>query len=365
MAGSISGTKRRLKVEDKQSAELRVSEIEEDCGKAMIYGLITELSPVKKSKKNPQVEYFDGKLSDGQKSLRMVCFKKDLHSNIAKAKEEKSIVTLTNCRVKSSAGQNQLEILLTDTSRLLPATKSFDIDGIEVDTALKTETPAMEVSSLLDLDNIVDNQVITIVVKVVIVRSFETVTTKDGRILKKQDCTVADRYGTCRLVLWEEDIEKLEEKKSYRLKNVAVRSFENTKYLSFSRKTDLEVVEDIGEVNIDDDLVMNEDKKQVFEGEVVSILSFDNYWNCNACYNGRVNQVYSDDEIGRREKEEIEKQNRLAMQRAKSASVEADIKKRVRIEEEERCKIRHEIDRKRSLEKEFENFLNYKKNRTQ
>ena len=67
----------------------------------------------------------------------------------------------------------------------------------------------------------------------------------------------------------------------------------------------------------------------------------------------------------RREKEEIDKQNRLAMQRAKSASVEADIKERVRIEEDERCKIRHEIDRKRSLEKEFENFLNYKKNRTQ
>jgi hypothetical protein len=32
--------------------------------------MITELSPVKKSKQNPQVEYFDRKLSDGQKSLQ-------------------------------------------------------------------------------------------------------------------------------------------------------------------------------------------------------------------------------------------------------------------------------------------------------
>ena len=50
--------------------------------------------------------------------------------------------------------------------------------------------------------------------------------------LYKQDATIADNTGFIRLTLWQQDIGKLDQSKSYRLHNVVVKSFNATKYLT-------------------------------------------------------------------------------------------------------------------------------------
>ena len=65
MAGGMAGKKRK--------SEWDVSEAEESVG-AAVHGVVTQLSPVKVSKRNPTVRYFDGKMSDGRKSVRVVSF---------------------------------------------------------------------------------------------------------------------------------------------------------------------------------------------------------------------------------------------------------------------------------------------------
>ena len=54
-------------------------------------------------------------------------------------------------------------------------------------------------------------------VKVNVVNAPETVTNHDGKELYKQDCVVANSSGNCRVVLWEQDVRKMEEKTSYKL----------------------------------------------------------------------------------------------------------------------------------------------------
>ena len=44
------------------------------------HGVVTELSPVKVSKRNSSVRYFDSKMSDGHKSVRVVSFDPSLRS---------------------------------------------------------------------------------------------------------------------------------------------------------------------------------------------------------------------------------------------------------------------------------------------
>ena len=44
----------------------------------------------------------------------------------------------------------------------------------------------------------------------------------DGKELRKQDAMVADKTGSCRLVLWEDDVNGLEEEKSYCLVDMGV-----------------------------------------------------------------------------------------------------------------------------------------------
>ena len=51
--------------------EWDVSEVEEShC--ATVHGVVTNVSPVKASHQNPDVKYFDGRLTDWKKSVRVV-----------------------------------------------------------------------------------------------------------------------------------------------------------------------------------------------------------------------------------------------------------------------------------------------------
>ena len=54
--------------------EIEVSEVNDVEENVTIHGVVTEILPIKTSKKNSTVKYFTGMLSDGRKSLRMVSF---------------------------------------------------------------------------------------------------------------------------------------------------------------------------------------------------------------------------------------------------------------------------------------------------
>ena len=67
----MAGQKRKLD-------EWDVSEIESTG--AAVHGVVTKLSPVKHSKRNSMVCYFDGELSDGHKRVRVISFDPSLRS---------------------------------------------------------------------------------------------------------------------------------------------------------------------------------------------------------------------------------------------------------------------------------------------
>lgn len=120
------------------------------------------------------------------------------------------------------------------------------------------------------------------------------VTRKDGKELKKQDVNVADLSGCCRLVLWEGDVNKLEEGKSYRLVDVNVKTYAEMKHLSFGPHSSMLSVEDLGEVHEDDDC--NEESSsdsRYVEGEISSVISTNEYASCKFCNC----KVLSEDEI--------------------------------------------------------------------
>lgn len=48
---------------------------------AVVDGVMTDLSPVKKNKKDDAVKYFYGEVSDGKAKLRVTCFHLQLREN--------------------------------------------------------------------------------------------------------------------------------------------------------------------------------------------------------------------------------------------------------------------------------------------
>lgn len=104
-------------------------------------------------------------------------------------------------------------------------------------------------------------------VKIIQVEVAVNINTNDGRVVRKQECVCADSSGSSRLVLWEIYIGKVEVGHCYELQDATIRSFEDQKYLSTSRKCVIHDCNDIGEVSEDIE------KSRVFDicAEIVAV----------------------------------------------------------------------------------------------
>ena len=60
------------------------------------------ISPIKTSRNNARVKYFEGQLSDGAKTVRFVSFEPKLRPQVEEARESLRRVALKNCIVKRS-----------------------------------------------------------------------------------------------------------------------------------------------------------------------------------------------------------------------------------------------------------------------
>ena len=83
--------KRKLKVAE----EWDVSEIEES-KRANVHGVMMEVSPIKGGR-NANVQYFDGKMSDGKDCVRVVS---SLRESLENSCSKLSPISLVNCVVK-------------------------------------------------------------------------------------------------------------------------------------------------------------------------------------------------------------------------------------------------------------------------
>ena len=69
-----------------------VSNIEESFA-AIVSELITQVSPIKSSEKNANVRYFNGRISDGKQTARIICFDPSLHQAVDQALKNRSSIS--------------------------------------------------------------------------------------------------------------------------------------------------------------------------------------------------------------------------------------------------------------------------------
>ena len=71
---------------------------------------------------------------------------------------------------------------------------------------------------------------------------------QEKALMKQKDCIVSDSTGSCQIVLWQNDVGKLEEGCCYKLLNIMlVRHYAGVKYLSMSEYGVVNQVADIDE----------------------------------------------------------------------------------------------------------------------
>ena len=149
------------------------------------------LSLVKKSWRGPCVQYFDGKLTDKKNVVWVVYFDAEKRAAFEESREKQKSIGLKTFEVKEKRGE--FEVIASTNTEVASSEKKFDVD--------KSILDSVEVKSLSNLDDFQLNQHVSMRVKVVKIEASVTVTTKDGRVVKKQECKCADGSGSCRLVL--------------------------------------------------------------------------------------------------------------------------------------------------------------------
>lgn len=201
----------RSKMSRKRSVEdFKVSELEECDGQATVHGMVTELSPLKRSKKDDSVRYFFGTMSDGKSSVRVISFEPSLRSAMDLSMSKNDPISVVLCEGRSG----DKELLLNRSTKIESSPMKFG-------EVKKKDAIVLEMN---DLGCVGGNQKVNVMVKAKQVEVPEKVTNKDGKVLKKQDCVIGDASGCGRVVVWEDDVGKMEEDKSYKLVDVSVRS---------------------------------------------------------------------------------------------------------------------------------------------
>lgn len=257
-----------------------VSEIDEAKG-VCVHGIPVNVSPTKESRSTKGVYFFEAQLCDGKKCARVVSFDVSHRPAMKKAEEGQAVVALSNSNVKKSSFSSELEVHLHKRSKVICSPLKMSLGDTE---AVLQSTKTVKVADIGLLKVKQDVELMCKVVKISDVSSVKR--SGDGKELKKQEVMVGDETGTCRLVLWEGDVESLEEGKSYRLIDVGVRSYDGTKYLCYTAKsTKEETVKDLEEVN--EEFVGGEDSEDMgrsMSGEISAVISTAEYFSCKFCH---------------------------------------------------------------------------------
>lgn len=117
-----------------------------ECRSAIIHGVVTELSPVKRSKRDDNVKYFSGQLCDGKISVRVVSFEPCLKQAMYDSMEDS--VSLVGCQVRSGVHGGS-EIVMSKMTKVERSPRKFDESTLAM--AQKQASAAVEVNDVSSL----------------------------------------------------------------------------------------------------------------------------------------------------------------------------------------------------------------------
>ena len=252
-----------------------VSSITHETHSAIVHGRVIELSPVKTSRKNQKVKYFDCKLTDGKEVCRMVSFELKVWPDIEEFVERGESVSVVNCDVKKrKIGGTGYELVLSDKSSVIRSPKKFKLSD---DLLMRFDVNELErIVMIEDISTNVGNKV-SVKGKLVSLKDSEKIKTKD-RVFTKRESVLSDESTAIRLVLWEKLVESVELSKSYSITNLSVKTYGGQKYLS---TTDISEVKEISEIVG----AVHEIQSGIeeFVGDIVGIVSITKFYSCILC----------------------------------------------------------------------------------
>ena len=91
---------------------------------AIVHGVISSLSPMKKGKTS---NFFHGNLTDGKTHLRVVGFQDAQRKRLVSYQNDSSAISLEHCKIKCARDSDDFEVLLKPNTKLMKSPRKFDV----------------------------------------------------------------------------------------------------------------------------------------------------------------------------------------------------------------------------------------------
>lgn len=211
-------------------------------------------------------------------SIRAVCFSPDKHKQFKSRVEKSSPVKISNFYLKRNKYSSEDEVHINKRSRLSDPHES------EIKFDIMQQQDLMEDNTFTSVQQILfDKQQrrVNVQGRINFRGTMETVITKQ-KTLKKQESFLTDETGSIRLVLWENDILKVQSNKSYKLLKARVRYYDDAPYLTLNMQSIVsQTTLDISRE--DDEHLMAESEQKTVQMPAEGIQTLTRYLSCNTC----------------------------------------------------------------------------------
>ena len=176
----------------KRPLEQDVSELQPS-KEARVRGCLTSLSPIKNSAAG-MTKYFEGQLSDSKGSCRILGFDPHIHQKLQTFHGGEDTLVLGNCHVKEGRQGAGLEVIIRNNSDIQQSPLKFNVQHVH--SAYGVDVCLSDVPQLSNFKKVCT--------------SMKVMSAKEPmHVGQEQDCVVADSTGSCKIILWEENIATL------------------------------------------------------------------------------------------------------------------------------------------------------------
>ena len=247
-----------------------IQSIEKESTSAEIDAVPTLVSKMKDPKRGTK-RYFHADLTDGKKKIRLIGFNQQQQKQLEDFGLQQSPVKLTDCVVQKSTYSGNFEIKLTDQTKIQESpVKNFQIP----------ESSSAEFSSISEVQEMRNYDKINLQIKVVKVQPPTRV--PSGK--EKQDLLVGDKTGCIKLTVWQEEVGKFETNHCYKLDHVAVRVYDDIKFISYPKDgATFAEIPDIGEVHTEYDETEFDSPNDFHKAVVSGVSRIFKYRSCLKC----------------------------------------------------------------------------------
>ena len=242
--------------------------------RATLDGIVASFSPMSQESKR---KCFNGRITDGEASLRFVGFTKEQQAQISKLAADDAIA-LADCSIRKSRSGDSLDIIHSTTT-ISKSSKKFD-------PSIKPCVDSTDTVKELHLDELEHQpsfQKVKISAKVI--KIGDTNTIEDGRCF--QTVLLANHTGTAELALWEDFVGAVNNGESYTFNYLTVKIFHDKPSLFTPRKNAIiDKIADLQNVVLPTDSIKH--TKEIQHARVLAVSDFATIHKCIACRDGSV-----------------------------------------------------------------------------